>query len=762
MDKTIQLFKVYMSKNAKNEVARVLDSGYIGQGPEVDKFEKILKERFKSDYVVTTNSATSAEHLALHLLKKPFKGIEKLHGISEHNWQGIKDGEEVLATPLSCTATNWPILANNLRIKWVDVDPTNLNMDLDDLSKKITHTTKAIMFVHWGGYPVDLEKVAKIQSQAFNIFGFKPSVIEDCAHAFGSYFNGQPIGSHGNICTFSFQAIKHLTSVDGGALVLPYLNLYKRAKLVRWYGIDRESNKKDFRCLHPKTLIRFADGSTEEIYKVVNEKIDKEVLVYENGEFVPRKIKNWITSNLGDRYYIHISTSKLIAKNTSIITNDHKIYSEKRGWIRADELLENEKILTSFVQPNEKQKELIIGSLLGDSTITVKKTKTEVSRAVISETHSFAQEDYSKLKINSLNGLIATTHKYQPFIDNRGVKSNGKIMYFTQSLPYFGDLRKEFYTNGKKTISKELIKKYFSDFMLSIWFMDDGRTQVSNSLDGLKYDCDLSTDSFEKDDVEWLVSFLNSKGFYCNIYNTNKKNIKNNGYKIIFTREGSKQLLKCISKYVPNSMRYKVGHIDNNFDESLWNLGKPTGYFDNAIFKKNLNNNYKTTYCLKVNSEYSNFQSSSIVVHNCEADVSEWGYKFHMNDVNATVGMENLKEVDENVIKIHKENAKYYDDNLKDVPGITLLNRDPRMDSAFWIYSFLVDKKQDFMDYMKQCKIVVSQVHERNDIHSCVSEYKTILPNLDKITPKLISIPVGWWVTKEDREYIVDCIKKGW
>jgi dTDP-4-amino-4,6-dideoxygalactose transaminase len=66
------------------------------------------------------------------------------------------------------------------------------------------------------------------------------------------------------------------------------------------------------------------------------------------------------------------------------------------------------------------------------------------------------------------------------------------------------------------------------------------------------------------------------------------------------------------------------------------------------------------------------------------------------------------------------------------------------------------------MDYMKECGIMVSQVHERNDIHSALREYKSLLLNLDKITPKLISIPVGWWVTNEQREYIVDCIKKGW
>ena len=146
----------------------------------------------------------------------------------------------------------------------------------------------------------------------------------------------------------------------------------------------------------------------------------------------------------------------------------------------------------------------------------------------------------------------------------------------------------------------------------------------------------------------------------------------------------------------------------------------------------------------------------------CEANISEWGFKFHMNDVNATIGLENLKEVDENVIKIHKDNARFYDEALQNIGGVTLPKRNSRMDSSYWIYSMLVDGKQDFMDRMKECGIMVSQVHERNDIHSALREYKALLPNLDKTTPRLISIPVGWWVTNEQREYIVDCIKKGW
>ena len=265
-------------------------------------------------------------------------------------------------------------------------------MDLDDLARKITPKTKVIFIVHWGGYPIDLDKLKQIQNQSYRLYGFKPAIIEDCAHAMGSKYKNKYIGTHGNICTFSLQAIKHITSGDGGLLFLPHDDLYKRAKLLRWYGIDRDGNRKDFRC---------------------------------------------------------------------------------------------------------------------------------------------------------------------------------------------------------------------------------------------------------------------------------------------------------------------------------------------------------------------------------ESDISEWGFKFHMNDINASIGNENFKHVDEITGK-HKDNAKFYDKELKNVNGIELLERNKDMESSFWIYSILVEDRDNFQRYMSEKGIATSQVHERNDIHSCVREYKSILPNLDSTIKKVSSIPVGWWVSKEDREYIVDCIKKGW
>jgi len=143
------LFKVYMNDTVGTDVTKVLLSGKISQYSQVTNFEKELSDFIGNSKLLTVNSGTSALHLAYHLLKKP---------IEELNFPGLEDGDEVLTTALTCTATNWPILANNLKIKWVDIDPNNMNLNLDDLKNKLSEKTKIICIVHWGGTPLNLNK----------------------------------------------------------------------------------------------------------------------------------------------------------------------------------------------------------------------------------------------------------------------------------------------------------------------------------------------------------------------------------------------------------------------------------------------------------------------------------------------------------------------------------------------------------------------------------------------------------------------------
>ncbi len=359
----LPLFKVFMSLDVEN-VKTTLKSGMITQGPKVEEFEKKLKEWFNFPYILTVNSATSGLIIALRLLDLPI-------------------GSEVLCTPLTCMATSCSVLENRLSIKWVDVDPETCNMDLNDLERKITEKTKAIIFVHWGGSPIDLDRLKTVAGSI--------PVIEDCAHSFGAEYHGKKLGTGNNIAVYSLQAIKHLTSGDGGLIFLPNEHLYNRAKLLRWYGISREK---------------------------------------------PQGI----------------------------------------------------------------------------------------------------------------------------------------------------------------------------DFRL-------------------------------------------------------------------------------------------------------------------------------------------------------ETDIVEWGYKAHMNDINATIGLCNLPHID-SILQKHRDNAEFYNKNLKDIKGVTLLKQIPDTKSAYWIYTLKVQDKQNFISYMTSKKVAVSQVHNRNDIHSCVSEFRTHLPQLDSLEKEMICIPVGWWLSDSERWLIKEYIKQ--
>jgi dTDP-4-amino-4,6-dideoxygalactose transaminase len=228
----LPLFKVFVAPEANELVAQTLSSGYIAQGPKVDAFEQLLREHFGNSRICTVNSCTSAIHLALHLVKREY---------------GLPDGAEVISSPLTCAATNFPVVANRLAIRWADVDPDTFNIDLADVERKLSADTRILLFVHWGGYPVDYERLAEVSTSYRRRFKQELIVIEDCAHAWESYYHGQLVGAvQVNFACFSFQAIKALTTSDGGLLIAPNDALCRQARLARWFGLDRD-NKLDFR-----------------------------------------------------------------------------------------------------------------------------------------------------------------------------------------------------------------------------------------------------------------------------------------------------------------------------------------------------------------------------------------------------------------------------------------------------------------------------------------------------------------------------------
>lgn len=198
------------------ELERVLYSGVVGEGEEVSTFEREFAAFIDSPHLLSFSSGTAALHTALILA-------------------GVRPGDEVISTAMTAEPTNMSILHCGARVAWADVDPTNGNVTAESIAQKITPRTKAILVVHYGGIPAPIAGINNVARSA----GIP--VIEDAAHALGARYEGRPIGCHGNYVMFSFQAIKHMTTGDGGMLVLRNLPELEVGRKIRWFGIDRKT-----------------------------------------------------------------------------------------------------------------------------------------------------------------------------------------------------------------------------------------------------------------------------------------------------------------------------------------------------------------------------------------------------------------------------------------------------------------------------------------------------------------------------------------
>jgi len=219
-DDGIVLFYPHVPESAIEEVAKVLRSRWIGQGPKVELFEDEFEQKFaKGGKAISVGSGTDALHLAYILA-------------------GIKEGDEVIAPVFTCTATNIPFLYMGVKVVFADIDAHTLNIDVNHVRRLITPKTKAIVCVHYGGLPCDMDELHEI-ANSYNI-----PVIEDAAHALGAKYKGRYIGEISPFTMYSFQAIKSLTTGDGGMLVIRDKDLIEKAKRIRWFGIDRSAKQK--------------------------------------------------------------------------------------------------------------------------------------------------------------------------------------------------------------------------------------------------------------------------------------------------------------------------------------------------------------------------------------------------------------------------------------------------------------------------------------------------------------------------------------
>lgn len=205
-----------MPKEADAAVIKTLHGGFIAEGEKVKEFREKVRQFLGTEYVIPMNSCTMALHIAYVLA-------------------GVKSGTEVITTPLTCIATNTPILYLGARIVWADSDPETGMIDPNGIEKLITNKTKAIVVLHKDGDLAKLDEILTIAKK------HKIKVVEDAAHAFGAKYKGRMIGTTADYTCFSFQAIKHITTGDGGVLTCKNEEDFLLAKKLKWLGIDKEA-----------------------------------------------------------------------------------------------------------------------------------------------------------------------------------------------------------------------------------------------------------------------------------------------------------------------------------------------------------------------------------------------------------------------------------------------------------------------------------------------------------------------------------------
>lgn len=196
------------------EVVATLRSGWIGTGPRVERFEAAFADYVGAPAAVAVSSCTAALHLSLLAA-------------------GVGQGDEVITTPMTFAATANVIVHCGATPVFVDIEPDTLNIDIDQIAGAVTPRSKAVVPVHFGGLPVDLDRLA-------SVVGGLP-IIEDAAHAVGSVYDGRRIGAHGNTTCFSFYANKNLTTAEGGMIVSPDAEAMDRFRILRLHGMDRDA-----------------------------------------------------------------------------------------------------------------------------------------------------------------------------------------------------------------------------------------------------------------------------------------------------------------------------------------------------------------------------------------------------------------------------------------------------------------------------------------------------------------------------------------
>jgi dTDP-4-amino-4,6-dideoxygalactose transaminase len=212
-------FKPSVTEAEIREVVHSIESGWLTMGPKTIEFEDACAKFLHAPHAIAMDSCTSALFLSLKVL-------------------GIGPGDEVITTPFTFVATANVIIHCGATPVFVDVEPDTLNIDCAKVEAAITPRTKAIIPVHYGGHPADMDALQAIAA------AHQLHIVEDAAHAFGASWRGHRIGDSDNLVCFSFYAIKNITTGEGGMVTTTDPDLAGRLRALRLHGISKDAWKR--------------------------------------------------------------------------------------------------------------------------------------------------------------------------------------------------------------------------------------------------------------------------------------------------------------------------------------------------------------------------------------------------------------------------------------------------------------------------------------------------------------------------------------
>lgn len=234
----IPLYKVTLPPDMAGLLTPVFESGQIASGPNVAKFESLLQGYVGNPYITATSDVSASIEQSLFLA-------------------GVHPGDEVLASPMACLATNVPIRNLFAQVRWCDIDALTGSIDPEDVKRRISSRTKAILVFHWAGNPVDLDAILQIARSN----GLR--VIEDAGEALGAEYRGKKIGNTGTDYTiFSFYPNRHITTLEGAAISCAHPEDYERVRWHKRYGIHQPSFRTEDGEINPASDVAVAGTCT--------------------------------------------------------------------------------------------------------------------------------------------------------------------------------------------------------------------------------------------------------------------------------------------------------------------------------------------------------------------------------------------------------------------------------------------------------------------------------------------------------------------